>query len=88
MSYIHSCGREECCQVFQFVETSLSLVVKNLSASAGDIEMWVRFLGREDPRSGSGAQQPTPVFLPGEFCGQRSLVGSGPGSHQESDMTE
>ena len=24
------------------------LEVKNLSASAGDIEMWVRFLGRED----------------------------------------
>ena len=49
-------------------------MVENLSARAGDIEMWVRSLGREDPRSGSGAQQPTPVFLPREFCGQRSLA--------------
>ena len=74
MSYIHSCGMEECCQVYQFVETILSLVVKNLPASAGDIEMWVRSLGQEDPRLGSGAQQPTPVFLPGEFHEQRSLT--------------
>ena len=32
--------------------------------------------------------QPTPVFLPGEFHGQRSLVGYGPWGHKESDMTE
>ena len=31
---------------------------------------------------------PTPVFLPGEFYGQRSLVGYSPWSHKESDMTE
>ena len=30
---------------------------------------------------------PTPVFLPGEFHGQKSLAGSLWG-HQESDMTE
>ena len=29
-----------------------------------------------------------PVFLPGEFHGQRSLVGYSPWGHQESDMTE
>ena len=34
------------------------------------------------------AQQPTPVFLPGEFHGQRSLMGYSPSSHRESDMTE
>ena len=32
--------------------------------------------------------QPTPVFLPGESHGQRSLVGYSPWSHTESDMTE
>ena len=32
--------------------------------------------------------QPTPVFLPGKFHGQRSLVGYSPWSQQESDMTE
>ena len=28
--------------------------------------------------------QPTPVFLPGEFHGQKSLVGYSPGDHEES----
>ena len=32
--------------------------------------------------------QPTPVFLLGKFCGQRSLVGYSPGCHKELDMTE
>ena len=32
--------------------------------------------------------QPTPVFLPGEFHGQRSLVGYSLWGHKESDMTE
>ena len=32
--------------------------------------------------------QPTSVFLPGKFHGQRSLVGYSPWSHKESDMTE
>ena len=32
--------------------------------------------------------QPTPVFLPGEFHGQRSPVGYSPWGHKESDMTE
>ena len=31
--------------------------------------------------------QPTPVFLPGESHGQRSLVGYGPRGHKESDTT-
>ena len=34
------------------------------------------------------AWQPTPAFLPGEFHGQRSLVGYSPWSHKESDITE
>ena len=32
--------------------------------------------------------QPTPVFLPGESHGQRSLEGSSLWDHKESDMTE
>ena len=34
------------------------------------------------------AWQPTPVFLPGESHGQKSLAGYSPQGHQESDMTE
>ena len=32
--------------------------------------------------------QPTPVFLPGESHGQRSLVGDSPWGHKESDTAE
>ena len=32
--------------------------------------------------------QPTPIFLPGEFHGERSLVGSSPWDHKESDTAE
>ena len=32
--------------------------------------------------------QPTPVLLPGESHGQRSLAGTAHGGHRESDMTE
>ena len=32
--------------------------------------------------------QPAPVFLPGEFHGQRSLAGYSPCGHKESDTTE
>ena len=45
-----------------------------------------------DPRVGKipcrSAWQPTPVFLPGESHGQRSLVGYSPWGSKESDMTE
>ena len=34
------------------------------------------------------AWPPTPVFLPGESHGQRSLVGYSPRGHTESDTTE
>ena len=44
----------------------------------------MRFLGGSWRRK----WQPTPVFLPGEFPGQGSLVGYGPWARQESDMTE
>ena len=47
-----------------------------------------------DPASSSwsgkspGEGQPTPVFLPGESHGQRSLAGCSPYGHKESVMTE
>ena len=42
------------------------------------------------PGSGrsSGKGQLTPVFLPGESRGQRSLVDYSPWGHKESDTTE
>ena len=49
----------------------------------------------EDPGSNSGLVIPpgegngyTPVFLPGEFHGQRSLVGYSPRGHKELNITE
>ena len=44
-------------------------------------ETWVRSLDREDPLL-------TPVFLPGEFHGQKSLAGYSPWNCKESDTTE
>ena len=41
---------------------------------------------RQNPCLSEG--QPTPVFLPGEFPGQRSLAGYSPCGHKESDTTE
>ena len=35
---------------------------------------------------GEGLWPPPPVFLPGEFHGQRSLAGYNPWDHKESDM--
>ena len=32
--------------------------------------------------------QPTPVFLPAESCGQRSVAGYSPPGHKELDTTE
>ena len=49
-------------------------------------EIQVRPLGQEDPLE--KARQPPPVFLPGEFQGQSSLLGHCPWGCKESDMTE
>ena len=51
--------------------------------------MWktqVQSLGGEDPLEEEMAT--TPVFLPGEFYGQRSLEGWSPQGGKESDTTE
>ena len=42
--------------------------------------------GKKIPWSRKG--QPTPVFLPGKFHGQRSLAGYSPWGLEKSDMTE
>ena len=57
-------------------------MVKNPLANAGQL---VQFPVRKIPCR--RAWQPTPVFLPGEFHGQRSLVGYGPWGCKESDTT-
>ena len=49
-------------------------------------ETQVQFLGQEDPLEKGMAT--TSVFLPGEFYGQRILVGYSPWAHKESDTTE
>ena len=46
----------------------------------------VQSLCQEDPLE--AAWQPTPVLLPGEFHGQRSLVGYSPWGHKDSDRTD
>ena len=60
--------------------------VKNLPAVSETKETQVRSLGREDPLGEKW--QPTPVLLPGEFHGQRSLAGYSPWGHKELDTTE
>ena len=61
-------------------------MVKNLLANAGDIRDAFQSLGWEDPLKRKW--QPTPVFLPGESYGPRSLVGYSLWSCKELDTTE
>ena len=58
-------------------------MVKNLPAMQ---ETQVQSLGQEDPWRRECL--PTPVFLPGEFYGQRSLAGYSLWGHKELDTTE
>ena len=55
-------------------------MVKNLSAVQ---EIWIQSLGQEESLQKGMAT--FPVFLPGEFHGQRSLVGYTPWDGKESD---
>ena len=72
---------------FSIMHIEASLVtqtVKNLSAmqETQKFSHWVRkILWRRK-------WLPTPIFLPGEFHGQRNLVGYSPWGHKELDMTE
>ena len=49
-------------------------------------EIWFQSLGQEDVLEKGMA--PAAVLLPGEFQGQRGLVGYSPWGHKELDMTE
>jgi len=57
------------------------MVKKNLPAVR---ETRVQSLGLED--SLEKGTLPTPVFLPGEFHGWRTLVGYSPWGHKDSDI--
>ena len=58
-------------------------MVKNLPAVQ---ETWVQSLGFADPLA--KGRLPTPVVLPGESHGQRSLAGYSASGQKDLDMTE
>ena len=57
---------------------------KESSCNVGDLGL-IPGLGR---RPGEGNGNPLPVFLPGEFHGQGSLMGYSSWGHKESDTAE
>ena len=57
---------------------------KESACNAGDLGL-IPESGRSP---GEGQWQPTPLFFPGEFHGQRSLPGYSPQGGKESDMTK
>ena len=67
--------------------SQVARVVKNLPANVGDLTE-VGSIPGSGNMPWKRALQPTPVFLPGEFHGQRSLVGYSPQGHKDSDTTE
>ena len=71
------------CIAVIFLASLVALMVKNPSAMK-ETQVWS--LGREDPAE--KGRQPTPVFLPGESHGERSLVGCSPWGRKELDTAE
>ena len=67
------------------IEQGASLVAQTVNNVLTMQEIWVQFLGQEDPLEKGMAT--TPVFWPGEFHGQRSLAAYSPWGHKESDTT-
>ena len=74
---LYSTGNSAQCYVaawmggeFGYIGSLVAQMVKCLPAMQ---ETWVQSLGQEDPLEKE--MQPTPVFLPGKFHGQRRLVG-------------
>ena len=65
------------------VKGSLVAQIKKVTAMQ---DTWVQSLGWEDHREKGMAT--TSVFLPGEYYGQRNLVGYSPWGHKESDTTD
>ena len=72
--------------LFIRTKTQMVLMVKNLSANAGDLrngfDPWVWKIPWRT------AQQPTVVFMPGESHGPGSLLGYSSWGGKDSDMTE
>ena len=74
---------------YQLQHSGASLVAQTVKNPPAMWDTWVQFLGWENPWRRE--QLPTPVFLPGESHGQRSLDNYspwGPWGHKESDMSE
>ena len=71
------------CLIEVFVASLVAEKVRNLPAIQ---ETQVQSLGPEDPLRREW--KPSPVFLPGEFRGQRSLAGYSPWDLKELDTTE
>ena len=69
------------------MSSQVALVVKNLHASAGDIRD-VGSIPGVRKISWRRKRQPTPVFLPGEFRGQRRLADYSSYGHNELNSTE
>ena len=71
------------CVYWPFRASLVAQMVRNLPAMQ---ETQVRPLGQEDPWRRK--YLPTPLFLTGEFHGQRSLAGCSSRGHKELDTTE
>ena len=68
-------------------DISMCLSPDLFQTSQGFFIVWLcHHLGWEDPLK--EGMQPTPVFLPGESHGRRSLADNSPWGHKELDMTE
>ena len=61
----------------------MALVVKNLLGNARDVSS----IPGSGKCPGAGNGKSSPVFLPGKFHGQRSLVGCSSWGHKGSDTT-
>ena len=61
---------------------------KESTGNVGDVRERLRFDSRVRKIPWSRKCQPTPVFLPGDSHGQRSLAGYSSWGQTESDMTE
>ena len=74
------------CSVFMQA-SQMALVINNQPAIAGDTRGGSSVSGA-GKIPWSRKWQPTPVFSPGKFHGQRSLAGYSPWHCKESDVTE
>ena len=75
-----------CVCVCVYVYIWVSLVTQKVKNVCAMREIWINpWVGKIPWRR---TWQPNPVFLPGEFHAQRSLVGYSPWGHKESDTTE